>query len=414
LKVPLYALCGLLLLIPAWFVHPQTDEPDGLVTGIAVSGLKRTKRRVAEAVLDKFIGRQADTLDKAEIYAAVLDTGVLEPVAITVEDEADGNGKILAVTVREKWSIFPLPLVFAGSGEMSAGIFFVDSNAFGLTDKLFLGGIYGSNFWTLTSGYMHTGRKGAPGWMLSGAFARSERHNKDQNNEDIRRFNLDSVDAAIGISYPFTDALTGRLQLSYHQMTLRENESPLRAPETGARGIGATASAGWRKSSWDGFLTSEKSLTAGYAFMGGIEGPSFNELRLRVAYQRPIVPGFKLNLSTGLLYQPGVPPLFEASPQAVEASILPNSFLARHYAGMSGGFEKYLFKISGIGTLSAQVSYQAVFSEGPILGECFDHGVAGSVVFYLSRLAIPAMGIGAAYNVPAKYFQFSFSMGMRF
>jgi hypothetical protein len=196
-------------------------------------------------------------------------------------------------------------------------------------------------------------------------------------------------------------------------MTLWENESPLRTPETGERVVGVTASASWRKSGWDSFLTFEKSITAGYGFMGGIDGPSFNELRLRGTYQQPIVPGFKLNLSGGLLYQPGVPPLFESGPQSVGASILPNSFSGRHYAGVSGGFEKYLFKMK-MGTLSAQIAYQAVFSEGPILGGRFDHGVAGSVVFYLSRLAIPAMGIGAAYNVHAKYFQFSFSMGMRF
>jgi hypothetical protein len=410
--VPVCAFFGLLLLAPVWLVHPQTEESGGLITGLAIYGLKRTKLRTVEAALRQFIGRQADTLDTDEVYAAVLDTGVLEPVSITVKD--DENGKILAVTVREKWALFPLPIVFAGSGELNAGLFFVDSNALGLTDKFFLGGIYGSDFWMLTSGYMHTDRKGAPGWMASGAFARSERRDKDQNNMDIRRFNLDSIDALLGISYQFTGIMTARLQLHYHQMTLRESESPLREPETGAIAIGVTALAVWRKSGWDGFLTSEKSLTAGYAFIGGINGPSFSEMRLRGTYQQPIVPGFKFNLGSGLLYQPGVPPLFESAPHAAAVNILPNSFSARHYAGVSGGFEKYLFKISSIGTLSALASYQAVFSDGSILGGRLDHGVAGSVVFYLSRLAIPAMGIGAAYNVRAKYFHFSFSMGMMF
>ncbi|MDR2660204.1 MAG: hypothetical protein LBC27_09520, partial [Spirochaetaceae bacterium] len=79
----------------------------------------------------------------------------------------------------------------------------------------------------------------------------------------------------------------------------------------------------------------------------------------------------------------------------------------------SAGLEKYLFKISA-GALSALISYQAVFSEGPILGSRFDHGVAGSIVFYLSKLAIPAMGLGLTYNVPEQYFQFSFSIGVGF
>jgi hypothetical protein len=59
-------------------------------------------------------------------------------------------------------------------------------------------------------------------------------------------------------------------------------------------------------------------------------------------------------------------------------------------------------------------AYQAVYSHGSILGDSFDHGVVGMLGFYLSQLAIPAVGFGAAYNVQAGYFQGSFSMGMSF
>jgi hypothetical protein len=53
-----------------------------------------------------------------------------------------------------------------------------------------------------------------------------------------------------------------------------------------------------------------------------------------------------------------------------------------------------------------------VYSNGSILGDQFDYGVSGAVFFYMSKLAIPALGIGATYNIPANYAQFSFSMGM--
>jgi outer membrane protein assembly factor BamA len=406
-------LCVLLGLMPAAYSYPQTSEANQIITETAVFGLKRTKLYVVEAVLAPFIGQRADTLDTKAVHAAILDTGILEPLAIEIIDAEGGDGKALVVRVREKWSIFPIPVFFAASGEVSGGIFFADSNAFGLNDKFFLGGMYGMYGWMLMSGYIHSGRKGLPGWSLSASFARTERKDTDQRDEDTRRFASDSGGASAGLSYSFTKMLNTGLRLSYRQIMLRESETSLLEPEADARAFGVSAGMSVRKSGWDGFLLSEENLEVSYGFTAGIKGFSFHELRLQGRYQKSLRPGFRLNLRTGLLYQPDVPVLFESSPHAAQVDILPMSFKARHYAGASLGLEKYLFKMS-MGTVSAMAAYQAVLSSGPVLGTCFDHGVAASLVFYLSRLAIPAMGLGIAYNVPADHFQFSFSLGMSF
>jgi hypothetical protein len=54
-----------------------------------------------------------------------------------------------------------------------------------------------------------------------------------------------------------------------------------------------------------------------------------------------------------------------------------------------------------------------VYSRGSILGNQFDYGVSGAVSFYLSKLAIPAVGAGLSYNISGDFFQFFFSMGVR-
>jgi hypothetical protein len=386
-------------------------ETGGLITELSITGLKRTRLSTVESALNRFVGHDAETLDTDAVYAAVLDTGILEPIAISVQDAANGNGKILSVEVREKWSIFPMPIFFVSSGQLSGGLFLGDTNAFGLNDKFFLGGIYGNDGWMLMSSYVHSGGAGVPGWTLSGSFAKSERHDSDQNGGDIRRFNLDNVGASAGLSHPFNDILSASFRISYQQITLRDSDSPLEEPESGARVLGIGGGVSMRKSHWDGYLLSEKSLSAGYTFTAGIDADSFNEIRFRGVYQESLLPGFKMNLNGGALYQPSVPSLFESSPQAAQVNILPPSFSARNYAGLSLGFEKYIFKISA-GVLSVIASYQIVFSEGPILGACLDHGAAASLVFYLSKLAIPAMGLGFAYNVSADHPQFYFSLGM--
>ncbi|MDR2795725.1 MAG: hypothetical protein LBB47_03325 [Spirochaetaceae bacterium] len=407
-------LCGFFTLMPVAYSHPQTNESGQTITEFAISGLTRTKPHIVEAALAPFMGCVADTVDINSVYAALLDTGILEPLAVEIRDAENDDGKTLVVSVREKWSVFPIPILFAAEEDVSGGVFFVDTNAFGLNDKFFSGGMYGIDGWMLVSGYVHSGRKGLPGWSLSGSFAQSERKDSNQNGEDVRRFALDSGSVSAGLSYNFAGMpLSAGLRFSYRQINLKESESPLREPETGARAFGSSAGLSMRRSRWDGFLLSEDSLSADYGFTAGLEGFSFHELSLRGTYQKSMLPGFRIKLHTGLLYQPDVPALFESSPHAAQVNILPESFKARHYAGASFALEKYLFKMSA-GTVSAMAAYQAVFSDGPVLGRRFDHGAAASVVFYLSKLAIPAVGLGFAYNVPAEHFLFAFSLGMSF
>jgi hypothetical protein len=93
--------------------------------------------------------------------------------------------------------------------------------------------------------------------------------------------------------------------------------------------------------------------------------------------------------------------------------ILPASFSASAYAGLSAGVEKAILRWP-LATLSASASYQIVYSEGKRLGACFDHGPAAGVRVYLRRLAIPAVGATASYNARAGQFLWAFSMGMSF
>jgi hypothetical protein len=169
-----------------------------------------------------------------------------------------------------------------------------------------------------------------------------------------------------------------------------------------------------RRSSWDGYLLSEQGASAEYTWHLGIaDSPSFYSAGLRLLWEKSIIPGLRFKFRGGGVYAPEAPVLYESPPSDAQVNILPGSFSAKNYAGVSLGLEKYLFKISA-GTLSILGSWQGVFSQGSILGDETDQGIAGALSFYMSRLAIPALSVGAAYNIRARYFQGSFSMGMSF
>jgi hypothetical protein len=385
-----------------------------LITGIAISGLKRTKLGVVEKALQKFLGQEADQLDLNEVHAVIMNMGILEPLRAGLEAALEGDGMILTIAVREKWSLLPLPVVWIGSEGMSAGGFFIDTNALGLNDKFFVGGMYRTIGWMAGGGYMHTPQgERFPGWQTTAFFSREERHDTDQSNHDIRRFGLDSISASLGITYPFREIFTASLHVSYQGMMLQDNEAPLAAPESGASLVGIGTNIKVRKSHWDGYLLSQESASLEYSFAAGIASPSFHTLKFTGIYEKSLIPGFRLNLRTGLVYSPKVPPLFETGPAAAQVTILPTSFSAQHYAGAALGIEKHLFTLS-FGALSVLASYQLVYSHGPLLGAAFDHGVGGTLSFYLSKLAIPALGLGIAYNLAARYIQTSFNVGMSF
>ena len=388
---------------------------DGSITGLSVSGLKRTRLSAAQRPLLKFIGLDAEGINYSDVWAAILNTGILEPVSVEILDTQ--AGKVLAVTVREKWSVFPVPIAAAGSGGWSFGAALYDANAFGYNDKLFLAGIYSSLRWLATAGYFHVSPGGRePGWNGMVLFSREERHDCDQRDEDLRRFDVDTLSVRLGLNVSLPDnpdLFSASPSVFFEEKRLRNSENALQGPDTSLRIFGFGSRLSLQQSSWDGYLLSQEEATLQFSCRIANRGFMFQIINFRGVWEKPLVPGFRVNVRKGLVFQPNVPILFEDSPSDAQVDILPHTFSAQHYAGASAGLEKYLVKIPA-GTLSLDASYQVVYSRGSILGDSLDHGVAGKLSFYLSRLAIPALGLGVAYNVKEDYLQGSFSLGMSF
>jgi hypothetical protein len=187
----------------------------------------------------------------------------------------------------------------------------------------------------------------------------------------------------------------------------------MNSPEAGQRLFGIGGELSFQRNSWDGYLLSQETASFRYFYRTALDGFSYHSIRFRGIWERSLVPGFRIITRTGLLYEPQAPVLFESSPFAAQVAILPRYFSARNYAGLSAGLEKHILKTS-VGTLSFSTAYQLVYSQGSILRNSVDHGPMGMLTFYLNRLAIPAVGLGVAYNVKENYLQGSFSLGMSF
>ncbi|MDR1286820.1 MAG: hypothetical protein LBK08_04350 [Treponema sp.] len=391
-------------------------QEENKITAVSVTGLKRTKPHIIEKPLQKFIGRNAGTIDTNEVFAVVKSTGVLEPLSADILDNQEKSGKTLAVTVREKWAIFPVPLVSVNSNGWSAGGALADSNAFGLKDVIMAMGMFGSG--DVTAGVMYANTPdgiGEFGWNVMGFFSIKENENTDQTGDKtLRRYNSMSINPAIGLSYGLSEHVTPSVNLSYRYIQLRYTENPVNAPENGAQGITLSPNIGIRHNTWDGYFLNEKSASLKYNYTLIIDGDDVHSVSLNAVFNHSIIPGFRFTAKGGMTFStPSTLPFFVSSPAVAGVHILSGTYSANRFAGGSLGLEKYLFKLK-FGTISVTAAYQAVYSHGDLLKYQFDHGAAAMVQMYFSGLALPAMGLGGAYNVDKNAWQFAFNMGMAF
>jgi hypothetical protein len=355
------------------------------------------------------------------VIAVLQSTGIVEPLTVEIEDSRDGDGnvipgRVLAVTVREKWSIFPIPFFSVNSSGWSAGGAFMDANAFGIKDTMMLMGSYGANGWMANAMYIHSPVSiGSFGWNLMGMFLFQDKESVDQKGEEIqRRFNSMSINPSIGLSYKLTDLITPSIGVSYRNVILRDTESPINAPEDGVQAISITPGIGITHNTWDGYFLNEKSASLKYNYVFVIGADDGHSVSLNGVVNHSIIPGFRVTAKTGIVFAtPSASPFFESYQRNAAVNSLPSGYSAVNFSGISLGLEKYLFKFK-FGMVSISAAYQAVYSNGELLHNQFDHGPVAMLQMYFSRIAIPGMGLGAAYNVDKNTWQFAFNIGMMF
>ena len=390
----------------------ETDS--NIITAIEVIGIKRTKPYIASYPLERFLGRDGTTLDHFEVEAAVRDTGILEPASVElIESE---NGMILRVTMTEKWSLFPVPIFSAVPGDITYGLFVADANIFGLRDQAAIGGIFGTYGWTTMALYNHSPNvRGRPAWNAFFSYNRSNRNDTDKYAVLYRNYSYDQIGFSYGMQFPMR-GFALNTSISFNNYSLNETTNALNPPSNGATLLGFSPGISMYSSSWDGYLLSQRSLSVSYGYYHGFTGSSYHQFGFQGVFEQPFIPGFRFISRSGAVWKSAsdfssnLNPLFEDGQSRAQVNILPGSYAARSYAGLSIGLEKHLFSIKW-GTLSLLGAWQFVISEGSISGFDFNNGPFAELRFYLSQLALPAMGVGITYNVNSGLFQLGFNMG---
>jgi hypothetical protein len=393
------------------------------ITAISVSGLKLTKPRIVEWPLQKFIGKDAGSIDVNEVYSIIQSTGVVEPLSVEMADNQDGSGKTMIVTVRDKWSFIPIPIVTVNSGGWGAGGVVLWTNAFGVKDTMMAVGMYSPGDLMVSLMYINTpDGVGDFGWNVSGMFTMRENTDKDQAGTQIlRSYKSMVINPSAGISYQLSELLTPGIGLAYKYIMLRDSDNPVNAPENNVHGITFSPNINihW-PGIWDGYFLNEKQISVKYDYTLAIDETdehsisNIHSVSLTAAFNHSFIPGFRVFANSGIVFAtPSASPFFASTEINAAVNILSPKYTAVNFAGLSLGLEKSLFKFK-FGTLAISAAYQAVYSHGDLLTHQFDHGPVAMLLLYLNRVALPGVGLGGAYNVARNAWQYAVNVGVTF
>jgi hypothetical protein len=385
---------------------PTTAGSGGIVSGLQINGLKRTKPFVIERLLNRYIGRPVDGIDLNEIKTVLLKTELFDNIRVSVQDRSAPQ-PLIVIEVEEKWSIIALPVFGATSDGIVGGVGFIDANAFGLADKIIAAALFKPSGW---EGFLRYGSEPPDdhsfGWAASTTLLKESINAVDDTDSSILEYDAFFLDS----SYEIKRALGPVFSVS-SSVGIREHTVGDGVPASG-RVLPVSLGVAARISSWDGIFLSEKeiALQGGYSF--GLIGDGFASVEGRAVVEQPLFPGLRAVVRAGAFQAADAPVVFEEGPHAAGVSILPSDFRSPSLAGVSGGFEARILSIRS-GTLSALAAYQIAIAKGGGAGDVFAQGPSFGVRLYFAKIAVPAVDIGLSYNRETDIWRAAFGIGMR-
>ena len=95
------------------------------ITKFEIQGLKRTKEFAVQRDLKKFIGKEASAETLHSIENSLQADNLFTNISIECEPITENESRV-KISLEEKMSILPLPIVAVNDGVFSAGAFLID------------------------------------------------------------------------------------------------------------------------------------------------------------------------------------------------------------------------------------------------------------------------------------------------
>jgi len=132
------------------------ESATGVIRRIEVTGLKRTKPQVVLQYLDIREGDAAAKVDAEEVRVYLERLRIFSRVEVRLAEKTGGpctQDCTLSIEVKEKWSLFPIPVYVKYRDTEIGGAFLVESNFLGENKGLAAGALVSNRGWQALLGY---------------------------------------------------------------------------------------------------------------------------------------------------------------------------------------------------------------------------------------------------------------------
>jgi hypothetical protein len=389
------------------------EHGDAVVARVVYEGNKRTRDSTLGELTGISAGMLLSDIDPEAAKQSLMKSGIFS--AADISASVDAGKAVVTVSIREKWTFIPVPSLSFGSDGWSAGLSVLEFNFLGLRKTLVVSGSASNLGLDGVVAYsdprfLHS----KSSFRAFASYGHASREAQYMDGASYASFDETTADGGLSVQYPSEGKLFAELDLTLRYTGMGSEAATLYGlyedslvlipaiginydgrKNVGYREAGPSASAtythGFRVEGFPAYDSLEASAEASLdAFLGG-----FLEIGAIGRY------GDRSFQALGSLSGPG----YRTLPQGYTYS--PKNATA--YANFMLPFIKAGWSVMEIGPFYEGGTYTT-----GLAGDTteFFHGPGLCYRLYLRDVAIPAVEVGAAYNLPAGKFVVSVNIGL--
>jgi hypothetical protein len=394
------------------FIAEHGDRP---IAAFRIDGLHRTHPAVIEQFIHNHPGDRLSSLDVVELYERLYRLAIFSSVAIELEP-TDG-GVTVVIRAAEKWTLYPVPLIWLFEGTEVVGLVLGEANAFGYNKGLAFGGVYSNRGWYTIAAYVDPNIALSDFWGHLEGFAGSGIVENDAPNGDIAQsFDLTRVDVQYQVGITLWDLLSPTLTGAFRWGKVEKVHVPGAEPPSDVMLVDQGVKLIYSNRKYRFYYDEGVRLSAEYQHGFAVDGasPDFDGFIADGTVERP----FLAESSVAASFHATVanfPVVFEDRLGGLDGSrTLPGGgvIAADRYLSGTIALQVPLFN-AGLGTLTGLVFGEAgayTRNDEPV----HTYGGPGTGLrFYLRNISIPAFGVDVGYELHSERVSFSVVVGYR-
>ncbi len=411
MRSALRALPTLLALLgtsPARAEPPRADR----IASVRVEGLRGTHEEVVLQWVRVRPGDPVARFDEVRLRADLLRLGIFSDVR--VERRAAPEGVDLVIEPRERWSLYPVPMLVYYRDTYLLGGLLVESNALGRNKGWALGGVYSNRGWQLLGAVVDPNVAYTDWYAKLSVFGGSGLlENVDATGRIVQSFALSRVDAQYSVGRTLyrvlTPAWTGAVRAVRVERAIEGAALP---DETAlSQGVALIYSDLDPRGHFDAGLRTAVEYQHGFPIGAG--STPFDTLLSDTRLGIPTVADQALQFGVFWSYA-RYPPALETRLGGLDGSrTLPALLVpADKHASATASYQVPALRGRwGVGSISPFVEAGVYRRDGDAANAYWGPGLGFQV--FLRQVAMPAFGADVAYQMGTGRFQFSLAIGYR-